>query len=370
MKNKITFIMPSPGDGGSENVCINIVNGLADRGWHVDLVCVNLKRKESLANISDKVNLVNLNIKRFIFSFLPILKYLKSNKVKHIVCIHYIYAMQLVLQNFLLNNQLKIIARHNTSLSSEIKNNYNNFILKRVITKIIKFFYSKVDYSIAQCVDMKIDLVKNFNFDEKIIKVIYNPVSYKIEKNYNNKENKKENYILLVGRLSKEKRYDIAIRVFSKVRNKFPNLKLKISGKGKEEDYLRQLSKKYGVNEDVDFLGFQKDIVLLYQKAKLTLMTSSLEGFPNTLVESITLGTPVVSFNCPSGPREIIQNKINGFLVKVDDEIMLEQKIIEALKIKWNQHQIHNTAIRHRYEKIINEFENFFSQIISQSEKR
>lgn len=367
MKNKITFIIPSPGDGGSESVCINIANELVARGWNVDLVCMNLKRKDSLNNISDKVNLINLNINRFTFSFLPMLKYLKKSKVKHIVCYHYMYAIQLVLQNFFLNNQLKIIARHNTSLSNEIDNNFKNFILKRLITTIIKSLYPKVDYVIAQCEDMKLDLIKNFNFDKKIVKVILNPIRYKIEKSFNYKGNEKKNYILLVGRLSKEKRYDIAIRVFSKVRNKFPNLKLKISGKGREENYLKKFSKKFGVKDDVYFLGFQKDLVPLYQKAKLTLMTSSLEGFPNNLVESIMLGTPVVSFNCKSGPREIVQNNINGFLVDFDDEVMLEQKIIETLNMQWNHHKVHLTAAQHSHKKSMNKFEKFFKHIVNLS---
>ena len=96
-------------------------------------------------------------------------------------------------------------------------------------------------------------------------------------------------------------------------------------------------------------------------------MTSSYEGFPNTLIESITLGTPIVSFNCPTGPNEIIQDGINGFLVNADDEIMLEQKIIEALNIDWNHQQIHNTSFRYSYEKIMNEFEDFFYQFINQN---
>ncbi|MDA9678832.1 glycosyltransferase [Candidatus Pelagibacter sp.] len=365
--NKIAFIINSPGDGGSEGVCVNIANGLADRGWHVDLVCMNLKRKNQLNKISKKVNLVNLDISRFALSFIPIIYYLKRKRVKHIVCFNYIFALQLVVQKFLLNNQFKIIARNNTSLSSHIRNNFSNNIFKKLIFMVIKILYPKVDYSIAQCEEMKIELVRNFGFDSNKVKVIFNPINDKIENSYEYKKNKKEKFILIVGRLSKEKKLDVAIKVFSKVKKKFLQLKLKILGQGQEESFLRQVAKKYEIYDSVEFLGFQKNLVPLYQKAKLTLMTSSYEGFPNTLIESVTLGTPIISFNCPTGPREIIQDGINGFLVNADDEIMLEQKIIEALNIDWNHQQIHNTSFRYSYEKIMNEFEDFFYQFINQN---
>ena len=232
---------------------------------------------------------------------------------------------------------------------------------------VIKILYPKVDYSIAQCEEMKIELVQNFGFDSNKVKVIFNPINDKIENSYEYKKNKKEKFILIVGRLSKEKKLDVAIKVFSKVKKKFLQLKLKILGQGQEESFLRQVAKKYKIYDSVEFLGFQKNLVPLYQKAKLTLMTSSYEGFPNTLIESVTLGTPIISFNCPTGPREIIQDGINGFLVNADDEIMLEQKIIEALNIDWNHQQIHNTSFRYSYEKIMNEFEDFFYQFINQN---
>ena len=113
----------------------------------------------------------------------------------------------------------------------------------------------------------------------------------------------------------------------------------------------------------------QISAILIVERTVSSIYVKSLVccPFPNTLIESVTLGTPIISFNCPTGPREIIQDGINGFLVNADDEIMLEQKIIEALNIDWNYQQIHNTSFRYSYEKIMNEFEDFFYQFINQN---
>ena len=87
---------------------------------------------------------------------------------------------------------------------------------------------------------MKLDLVKNFNFDSSRVKVILNPVNNKIENSFKGDAYLKEEYILSVGRLSKEKRHDIAIKVFSNVKKRFPHLKLKIAGQGREESFLKK----------------------------------------------------------------------------------------------------------------------------------
>lgn len=365
MSNHITFIIGSLSGGGSEGVCVNVANGLAARGWNVNLVCMNLNRKEHLDKISEKVNLTNLNISRFTLSFIPIMKYLKKNKIEHVVCFHYFFASQLVLQRFFLNNQFQIIARNNTCLLQDSKYYFRSYILNKLIFKIVKILYHRVDYSIAQCQEMKLDLVKNFNFDSSRVKVILNPVNNKIENSFKGDAYLKEEYILSVGRLSKEKRHDIAIKVFSNVKKRFPHLKLKIAGQGREESFLKKVAKKYNVSESVEFLGFQKDLITLYKKAKLTLMTSTYEGFPNALIESITLGTPVVSFDCPTGPSEIVRDGVNGFLVKKKDEKLLEKKIVETLHINWDIQKIHNTAFNHRHEKVINEYEKFFKQLVN-----
>ena len=364
MPKKITFILSSPGGGGSERVAVNIANRLVAKGWNIDLVCMNFKRKEYLGEISKKVNLVNLSISRFALSFFGIRSYIKKNKVTHILSFHYLFSVQLVLIRLLLKNKFKIISRNNTFLSLEEKYYFKNKIFKYFLFVIVKFLYPKVDYLIAQCKEMKKDLIQNYNFKRKKIKVIYNPVNYKIENSYKKKKKKKDNFILMVGRLNKYKGYDVAIKVFTKIKKKFPMLKLKISGKGEEKKFLEDLANKYGVKESVEFLGFKKDLSTLYKKAKLTLLTSSYEGFPNVLIESITLGTPVVSFNCPVGPSKIIKNGVNGYLVKLHDENMLEEKIIETLSIKWNKNIVNQSAYIYKNKNIITEYEKMLDKFI------
>ena len=214
---------------------------------------------------------------------------------------------------------------------------------------------------------MKIDLVKNFNFDRNKIKVIYNPVHYKIEKAYDYKKIKKENFILVVGRLAKQKKHDIAIKIFSKIVSKYSKLKLKIAGKGDQKKHLRKLVYKYKIGRCVEFLGYKENLANLYKKANLTILTSAYEGLPNVLIESITLGTPVVSFDCPYGPREIIKNGINGFLVKNNDEMKFENKLIQALKFNWDREKIHKTAFAFKNKLILDKYEIYLSKIIKKT---
>ena len=234
-KKKITFLIDTLRGGGSENVCVTLANALAKLDWKVDLVCLNLKQADLVNKVFHKVNLINLNVSRFAFSFFPILKYLKSNKVKLVICFHYTFASQLVVQKFFMKDKFKIIARNNSSLTDIEKYIFSKDYINKFFFKIIKHLYPKVDFLISQCQDMKKDLVQNYNFDSKKIKIIFNPAKIHLKKKIFNKKIVRGNYILAVGRLSKEKRFDLAIKIFSKVHKYFPKIKLKIVGYGNEK---------------------------------------------------------------------------------------------------------------------------------------
>ena len=137
-----------------------------------------------------------------------------------------------------------------------------------------------------------------------------------VKKNNLNLIQKKKNYLLCIGRLEKQKAFHLAIEAFAGIADKFPNLRLKIVGKGSLEKELKQKVIDCQVTSRVDFDGFKKDITKYYLHANATLLTSLYEGYPNVLIESIAMNTPVVSFDCPGGPREIVKDGVNGYLAK------------------------------------------------------
>ncbi|MEZ9567128.1 glycosyltransferase [Vibrio artabrorum] len=363
IEKKLTFLISGLSGGGFEGVCINLANGLVNLGWKVDIVCLNLKKVDLLDKVDKDVNLINLNINRFAFSFIPILKFLKNNNCKNIVSFHYYFSSMLVLHNIILGNKFNLIARNNIALS-ESENHNSKSITEKILFLIVKFLYPKVDHLISQCEDMKKDLVKNYNFEAEKVTTIYNPVNKHLENQYVDDDSKRDGYVLFIGRLAEQKRLGVALKVFSEISRDFPELRFKIIGQGEKENELRELADTYGIGNLVDFEGFKKDLADYYRKAKLVILTSSYEGFPNVLVESITLGTPVVSFDCPTGPREIIKNDINGFLVENNDENSLKIKVVEAIKRNWNREVIHKTALRYKNDVVLNEYENLFLEVI------
>src|SRR5690606_37684775 len=128
------------------------------------------------------------------------------------------------------------------------------------------------------------------------------------------------------------------------------------------EKELKNLALDLGISDRVVFKGYQSDIIPFYLNAKVTLLTSLFEGFPNVLLESIALGTPVVAFNCPSGPSEIIINGINGYLSKYLDEEHLEKHLTESLCRNWDPLVVSKTVYKFRKEIIVDEYIKFLKQ--------
>lgn len=330
---KVTFLISSLAGGGAEGVCVNVANGMAEQGWHVDLVVLHLNNAAYFDLVSDKVNLVVLGVNHARYALNQIRKYLKTNKPEKVLVFNYELTVLLVMIRRLMRQPFKIIARNNSLFS---KNRANGGLWqKQVVQRLVDNLYCKVDHVINQCKAMEADLLALFPELQGKTSVIYNPVNKIIEdaaKQIDFSQVEKQDYLLCVGRLGPEKAFHYAIEGFAGVAKDFPTLRLKIVGQGSLEHALKQCAIDFGVANRVDFEGFQKDMIPYYLHAKATLLTSEYEGFPNVLVESTTLGTPVVAFNCLSGPSEIVMDGVNGYLVKYKDSKDLVEKIFLMLK--------------------------------------
>jgi glycosyltransferase involved in cell wall biosynthesis len=205
---------------------------------------------------------------------------------------------------------------------------------------------------------MKFDLIDSFKISSNKIKVINNPLNKLVETNICYDFNLKEDYLFCIGRLEEQKNFKLAIESFEKLKNKYPNLRLKIAGIGSFKEKLLKMAKNLKVIDRVDFLGFISgdDLLNNYRKARLTLLTSLFEGFPNILIESLALGTPIVSVNCPSGPSEIIVNGVNGFLVDSYNSEDYVKAIIKGLEFDWDYKALINSVNKYHSEFIIKEY--------------
>lgn len=337
-EKKVTFLIDSLAGGGAEGVCVNVANGLAEQGWQVDLLVLNLNNAAYKCRVSNKVNLVVLDVNHARFAFFPLRNYIKAFQPTRFLVFNYELSVLVVLLRQIFKYKYKIIARNiNTMSAKREQSKKSNFWRKNIIVPLIDSFYFKADHVVNQCKAMEQDLLKVYPKLKGKTSVIYNPVAKHIEDYANNNDVsqvEKEDFFLCVGRLEKQKAFHYAIEAFSKIVSQHPSMRIKIVGQGSLENKLKKLAINFNVADKVDFESFQKDMIPYYLKARATVLTSLYEGFPNVLVESITLGTPVIAFDCPSGPNEIVENGVNGYLINHLNEQELAIKMGAILNDK------------------------------------
>ena len=139
---------------------------------------------------------------------------------------------------------------------------------------------------------------------------IYNPVTVSLD----TKSKLEEKTVLAVGRLTRQKGFDLLLEAWRYIEPEFGDWSLRIIGDGEEKENLCNIIKIYHF-QNVEIIPYQRDIDQWYMRASLFALSSRYEGFVLVMIEAMAKGLPVVSFNCKEGPAELIDDGINGYLV-------------------------------------------------------
>ncbi|WP_272666341.1 glycosyltransferase [Providencia sp. PROV174] len=305
---KITFIIHSLKTGGSEQNCLNLFKYFKNLNYEIELIILTPAIELNIENI----NLVKLNSSRSIFSIFKLYKYIIKNADSTILS--FSHQISLILLPLIYLRKIKLITRNINVLSLDYM--YKKGIYRKIEHIIVKKLYRYCGKIICQSKGMKEDLIKNYNIKNDNIIVINNPM---IEASPSDNFCQDTNYFLFVGRLEKQKNLFDLIDIFNMYKKAGGENKLKILGNGSlRTDIVRYIG-KHNI-PDIELVGQVKNPALYYSNADATLLTSHYEGFPNVLLESLQSGTPVISYDCQSGPSEIIIHGKNGYLVPFLDK--------------------------------------------------
>ncbi|ERK07442.1 MAG: glycosyltransferase family 4 protein [Pantoea sp.] len=144
---------------------------------------------------------------------------------------------------------------------------------------------------------------------------IPNPVVYK-----SFQRNARSRQALAIGRLEHQKGFDLLLDIWADFSKTHPEWKLVIAGDGELRQSLQEQATQLGLNDSVNFVGRVSNINDYYRDSDMALMTSRYEGLPLVLLEAKSWSLPVVAYDCPTGPQEIINQGEDGFLVPMDDK--------------------------------------------------
>jgi len=201
----------------------------------------------------------------------------------------------------------------------------------------------------------------------KNLQVISNPLSFYPDQN----APLEEKTVLAVGRQSYQKGYDRLLESWKKVSEKHPDWKLKVYGKKDERLNLDGLANTFGVSETVEFHAPTKDILSEYLKSSIYVMSSRFEGFGMVLIEAMACGVPVISFDCPCGPKDIISDKEDGFLIPNNDTEGFAKTIIHLIEEKNIRKEMgikaKKNSSRFLPEEIVPEWDTLFKSIVNKS---
>lgn len=313
------FVNDLSNRNGTERAVTNLANILIEK-YEVTILSGRLE-SEVKFDLHPNIRIINLNlpeikktkIQRF-FYYIALLK-----KIKQLKDYNYIVGTTHLLNIFLVLfsiKKTKIIACEHMS----------NTVVKGIVNKIRKHCYKKVDKLVV--------LTKaDYNYYIKFIKedklrIIPNSLSF-----INNEKNLLINKnMIAVGRLTKQKGFDLLLESIKIVKEEVKDWIIEIYGEGEEEEELLKKIKKYEIENIVKIKKPVKNIQQKYLESSIYLLSSRWEGLPMVLIEALECGLPIISFDCPTGPSEIIENDKNGFLILPQDINNFAEQIVKLVK--------------------------------------
>jgi glycosyltransferase involved in cell wall biosynthesis len=326
--------MPNLDGGGAERVIVNIIKQLEKDKYEIYLVLVKAKG-DYIDLIPKNVKIIDLKSKRILYSLFKLRNVIKDINPEILFSSLFDTNILLYLASFGLLKKKKLIMRSPNSPKLVIENNSLSKLKRFLLEKA----YQKANLIIAQTPEMKEEINKFHSIKKEKIEVFLNPldtelIDFKIS-NITNPFNSNFINVVAVGRLNRQKGFDILIKSFKDIVTNNKNFVLHILGKDKgEEKNLKNLVADLNLSDNIIFHGFQENPYKFYYFSDLYVLSSRWEGLPNTVLENLYLKKPIVATNCIPFMDKLIQDGENGFLVDVENIEQLTKAILDYKKIK------------------------------------
>ena len=209
--------------------------------------------------------------------------------------------------------------------------------------------YKQLRKRLYKKVDKIITLTKNDALNYKPfhsdVTVMANPTPLQLKTDKIIGVSKTLNNIVSIGRLTYQKGFDRLIKAWSLVEAKYPNWTLSIYGEGEDKEKLEKIIMDKNL-KNIILKGLTNDIQAAYDNAAFYVMSSRFEGLPVVLIEAQSRGLPIVSFDCPSGPAEIVHHNIDGLLVENGNTVALANAMIKMMEEPQLRQKMANQALK------------------------
>ena len=366
-KGRLTLVINKVSAGGAQRVLTLLANELCEKGWSVTLLTLDSGREPVFFKLHPRVQHWPLSLMRKqesfwkavrIFLSRPFLLRCAIKKSKPDAVISFVELM----------NILTIVASVGLKTPIIVSERGNPFFSP--MGRLWSFFRQEC-YKRAACLVVQTQGALSF-FSASVqenSRVIPNPVLVPDYLTSSKKSETSSKTLVAIGRLSMEKGFDLLLMAFAPLAKKFPDWMLDIIGDGLEREALESLGDELGLKGRVQFSGLTKEHYQVLSRADIFVLPSRHEGFPNVLGEAMACGLPVVSFNCPYGPSEMIHDEVNGLLVPCENILELScslEKLMISAELRKNLgKQAMKITERYSLERISQTWEDLVSNLIS-----
>ncbi len=318
-QKKICIIVDSLSIGGSEKQAANFSKSLHKHGFDVSIICL-----KNQITYSYEGKLYNLGLRESSIKIIKQVRKFFAFKKAYNDCNADVYIdfrvrsrsfMERLLHSFVFQAEKMIMMVHSFETSwyipkgDRFKKIYND---TKAIVTVSKGIEEKLiaDYEFTNTIYIPNYIIETET--EKQVDTVF-----------------PENYIVAVGRLQNNiKQFDRLIETYKASNLAAKGIELLILGDGDDKESLQNLIEKLKLESDVKLMGFVENVSEYVKNAKYLVLSSRVEGFPMVLIEALVQQTPVISFDCKSGPNEIIHDKSNGLLVEDQNFVKLKDAMI------------------------------------------
>lgn len=332
---KFAFFAPSMAGGGAERAILRLAGGVASRGFEVHLVLAQADGP-FMVDVPDDVRVVDLQAKRVLTSLPALVRYLRRERPDAIASVlDYANILAVWARRLAGRPRIAIVIEQNTISQSSS----NSLTARgRMMPRLAWLFYRWADHIVGNSEGVTDDLRRVLGEGvSSRLHTIYNPIvtedlvaKARVEPRHRWFSDDTP-VLVAVGRLNPQKDYETMLRAFAKA-TATHEARLLIFGEGPERPALQSLIVELGLEGSVELPGFTSNPYSSVAAACAYVMSSRWEGLPTVLVEALYCGTPVISTDCPSGPREILDGGRYGRLVPVGDAGALGDAMVEAVK--------------------------------------